>query len=106
MEYILEYTQNFNSDTYIFLVGYFNVHFNNKNDTNTQKVTQLFMTFGLQQIIKEKTHNKGNCLDNIFSNQDSTTTLTGTTGFSDHPDGLISNVRVENYNNTESKLVE
>lgn len=33
MENILDCTQTFNSDIVIFLVGDFNVHFNNKNDS-------------------------------------------------------------------------
>ena len=107
MTSVLEFSETFDSSTAILLTGDFNVHFNNINDPNTQKVTQLFLTFGFQHLINEPTHKKGNCLDNIFCNLNSDCINVDViqTGLSDHS-GIIAEFKNCVVNISKSKLVK
>lgn len=90
---ILIYTETLDTETKILLVGDFNVHFNDVNSANTQKLVQLVMSFGLEQRIFDDTrlsHNdKGNCLDNIFSNFHCSNATIVELGISDHNGQLL-----------------
>lgn len=68
MSEILDFSIRTNPRVRLLVAGDFNVHFNKTDDYNAMRVTQLFWSFGFTQLINEATHNKGNCLDNIFSN--------------------------------------
>lgn len=62
------------------------------------------MTFGLQQFIDEKNYNEGNCFI-IFSAIMIPVLFHCKYLLPYHPLGLISNIGMVNWNNTDSKLV-
>ena len=51
----------------IIIMGDFNIHINNLNDTEAQMFLEAMELLGLEQHIKEPTQKAGNILDHIYT---------------------------------------
>ena len=51
----------------IIIMGDFNIHINNQNDTEAQVLKEAMESLGLEQHVTEPTHKAGNILDQIYT---------------------------------------
>jgi len=51
----------------LIIMGDFNIHINNNNDTNAQAFVAMMEAFGLMQHVISSTHKAGNILDHIYT---------------------------------------
>jgi hypothetical protein len=57
------------------VLGDFNIHINNSTNSEVQAFVTLMEAAGLQQHVKEATHNHGNILDHVYTEQESSITV-------------------------------
>ncbi|XP_070543766.1 uncharacterized protein [Ptychodera flava] len=58
-------------DSHLFIVGDFNLHIDDLQNTNTKKFTDIIDSFGLKQWVQTSTHIRGHILDLIITNSES-----------------------------------
>lgn len=71
MENLVSYYKTMKDE--VIFCGDYNVHVNKPNNAETCRFNSIIESAELQQHVTEKTHNKGNTLDLVLSDQDSTT---------------------------------
>ena len=63
-----DYLASFSSSSKsVFIMGDFNIHFDDSNNHQTQSFSALLSSVNLQQLVKTSTHIKGHCLDLIIA---------------------------------------
>ena len=86
-EFLYELQEDIKDSANLMVLGDFNIHINDTNDTDAQKFKDSTEAMGLDQHVDTYTHKQGNILDHIYTlvGEEPTVTYCGTSSFvSDH----------------------
>ncbi|KAK6181878.1 hypothetical protein SNE40_009656 [Patella caerulea] len=94
-------------NTSLLIIGDFNLHFDNVNDSTVSKSQNILDSYSLYQHVKTKSHKRGHILDLVISEQNSQliNTLEVTTDLlSDHYP-IVCDINLESASSVEKEIM-
>ena len=101
-EFLYELQEDIKDSANLMVLGDFNIHINDTNDTDAQKFKDSTEAMGLDQHVDTYTHKQGNILDHIYMlvGEEPTVTYCGTSSFVtswDKTSHMLQNVKWQKF---------